>query len=169
MSWVCETCGQSHADLPFSFAADYPDNYANMSLDQRDLRAVIGSDQCIIDQAQFYIRGCLEIPILNTDQVFLWGLWALLWEADFDEIDNNWDKEGRESHVGPFKGRLANQLSAYDESTFMVPVTVTLRPVATRPLFFVDDPDHPLGIAQRNGMTIEQAQELASELLHFLT
>jgi len=67
MSWVCETCGQSHADLPFSFAADYPDNYANMSLDQRDLRAVIGSDQCIIDQAQFYIRGCLEIPSIRSN------------------------------------------------------------------------------------------------------
>lgn len=72
----CSSCGQEHEGLPLSFAADYPDSYANMSADERDARTVIGSDQCIIDNQDFYIRGCLEIPILGTDEVFMWGLWA---------------------------------------------------------------------------------------------
>jgi hypothetical protein len=46
--WRCATCGESHAGIPLSFAADFPDMYANMKREERDARAVIGSDQCII-------------------------------------------------------------------------------------------------------------------------
>jgi hypothetical protein len=60
--------------------------YANLDRDARELRAIAGSDQCIIDQEEFYIRGCLEIPIIGTSEVFLWGLWARVKETAFDEI-----------------------------------------------------------------------------------
>ena len=165
MSWICGTCGETHEELPLSFAADYPDNYANLSPDQRDIRTTIGSDQCIIDQKQFYIRGCLEIPIQDSDQVFLWGLWALIWEKDYDEIEESWEEQGRECR-GPFKGRLGNALSEYDVSTFNLPLTIKLQPVGTRPLFFIDEPEHPLAVAQRDGMTLKQVEELAAKLLH---
>lgn len=49
-SYECAACGQTHADLPLSFAADSPDMYANMDRDERDARCVRGSDQYIIDQ-----------------------------------------------------------------------------------------------------------------------
>jgi hypothetical protein len=61
-SYICVTCGQSHEGLPFSFAADLPDSCANLPNDERESRAVIGTDQCIIDEQQFFLRGCLEIP-----------------------------------------------------------------------------------------------------------
>jgi|GEM_PF-4188272 len=48
MSWTCATCGKNHEDVPLSFAADYFDNYANMSVDEREQRAIAGSDQCVI-------------------------------------------------------------------------------------------------------------------------
>ena len=60
---ICATCGQSHAGLAFSFAADSPDPYANLSPDARDTRAILTTDHCIIDQKTFFLRGCLEIPI----------------------------------------------------------------------------------------------------------
>jgi hypothetical protein len=56
-----------------SFAADFPDMYANMDRDLRDTRAVIGSDQCIIDQKWFFIRGCLEVPIIGSQDPFSVG------------------------------------------------------------------------------------------------
>jgi hypothetical protein len=43
---------------------------------------------------------------------------------------------------------------------------IRLCPVGQRPLFFVDEPDHPLAIAQREGMTIKQVEQLAANLLH---
>jgi hypothetical protein len=78
-----------HAGVPLSFAANYPDRYADLDREARELRAIAGSDQCIIDQEEFYIRGCLEIPIIGTSEVFLWGLWARVKETAFDEISDH--------------------------------------------------------------------------------
>src|SRR5258708_6314038 len=85
-SFVCHICGQTHDGLPPSFAADFPDMYAGLSEADRGSRALIGSDQCIIDEQWFFIRGCLEIPILESEDVFLWGLWASVKEEAFNEI-----------------------------------------------------------------------------------
>jgi hypothetical protein len=60
------TCGQSHEAIDFSFAADFPDPYANLSADARDTRAILVTDHCIIDQKTFFLCGCLEIPISNS-------------------------------------------------------------------------------------------------------
>ena len=69
------------------------------------------SDQCIIDQQWFFIRGCLDIPILGSDEPFLWGLWVSVREEVFDQIEDCWEVQGREQCRGPFKGRLANSLA----------------------------------------------------------
>ncbi len=95
--YKCATCGKSHESLPLSFAADSPDMYANMNRDERDARSVRGSDQYIIDQNWFFVRGCLEIPIIGSSDVFLWGLWASVREQVFDEISECWELSGRKS------------------------------------------------------------------------
>jgi len=115
-SYKCATCGKVHEGLPMSFAAEFPDMYAKMNREDRDSRAVIGSDQCIIDQQWFFVRGCLEIPIVGLDDPFLWGLWVSIREEVFDQIEDCWELEGRELCRGPFKGRLANSLAEYPET-----------------------------------------------------
>jgi hypothetical protein len=106
-SFVCHVCGQSHDGIPPSFAADFPDMFAGLS--DSESRALIGSDQCIVDEQWFFIRGCLEIPTVDSDDVFLWGLWASVKEEVFNEISAAWEEEGGE-------GRLANLLSVYPET-----------------------------------------------------
>jgi hypothetical protein len=137
-----------------------------LSVEEREQRAVAGSDQCIIDDNQFYIRGCLELPLIESDGVFLWGLWASVWKDDYLEITECWEEQGREDSHGPFLGRLGNSLTVYAPETFNLKLSVKLRPVGERPLFIVEDPDHPLGLAQRNGMTHQQVQDLVSALMH---
>jgi hypothetical protein len=56
-----------------SFAADFPDMYANLKREDRDTRSLIDSDQCVIDQRWFFIRGYLQVPILGNDEPFVWG------------------------------------------------------------------------------------------------
>jgi hypothetical protein len=87
-TWMCSTCGKSHFDVPMSFAADFPDMYAKMKREERDTRALIGSDQCVIDQRWFFIRGCLEVPILGADEPFVWGLWVSIKEDVYDEMSD---------------------------------------------------------------------------------
>lgn len=161
----CATCGKVHQNLPRRFAADFPDMYANMKREQRDARATIGSDQCIVDQQWFFIRGCLEIPVLGSTEPFLWGLWASVRDQVFDEISESWEETGREKIRGPFKGRLANSLSVYSE-TLNLKVKILIQPVATRPLFIVEELEHPLAIEQQTGISERRSQEIAALLLH---
>ncbi len=167
MAWRCSTCGELHEDVPLSFAADYPDIYANMSPQDRAERTIIGSDQCVIDEEQFYIRGCMELPVHDSEEVFLWGLWALVWKEDYWEIAESWEERGREEKRGPFKGRLANSLKQhYSPDTFNLKITVKIQPVGARPLFMVEEIDHPLAIAQRNGMSRNEVNALVSSIMH---
>jgi hypothetical protein len=162
--FVCSTCGQTHEGVPLSFAADFPDMYANMSAPDRGARALISSDQCIIDEALFFLRGCLEIPILDSAEVFIWGLWVVVKEDAFNEISASWEEEGRERRRGPFKARLANSLSVYPE-TLNLKLRIVIQPVGTRPLFILED-QHPLATAQQHGISRLEAMELAATLLH---
>jgi hypothetical protein len=164
-SYICGTCGKSHEGIPFSFAADFPDAYANLSHDERESRAIVGSDQCIIDQQQFFLRGCLELPIIGHSEPFLWGLWATVWEKDFEEIADCWELQERERTHGPFKGRLANSIKDYPE-TLNLKLKVVLQPLGTRPLFYIGESEHPLANEQQNGISYQQALQRASFYLH---
>lgn len=164
-AFLCRTCGQTHEGTPLSFAADFPDMYANMSESDRGARALISSDQCIVDETWFFIRGCLEIPVLYSSEVFLWGLWATVKEEVFNELSESWEEEGRETRRGPFNARLANSLSVYPE-TLNVKLRIVIQPVGTRPLFIVEEEQHPLATAQQHGISRLEAMELSATLLH---
>lgn len=164
-NFICRVCGQTHEEIPWSFAADFPDMYANLSPGERATRAVISSDQCIVDEQWYYLRGCLEIPIIGSNDVFLWGLWASVKEETFNAMSESWEEEGRETRRGPFKGRLANSLSIYSE-TLNVKLRILVQPVGTRPLFVLEEDEHPLARTQRHGMSRRAAAELTAQLLH---
>lgn len=149
-----------------SFAADYPDNYANLPNDEREQRALISSDQCILDETEFYVRGLIQIPIIDSETQFLWGVWAVMFSEDFAAVTDTWETEGREHITGPYKGRLANALKQYSPTTANLKVTIEIQPVGQRPLFFIDEPGHPLAKAQHDGMSFDAAQRLAAAVLH---
>jgi hypothetical protein len=93
------------------------------------------------------------------------GLWASVREEVYDEISDCWNLEGRERTRGPFKGRLGNSLAEHPE-TLNLKLEIALQPVGTRPLFRIEDTDHPLAVEQQFGITPERAMELASLILH---
>jgi len=105
----------------------------------------------------------LEIPILGSDEIFLWGLWASIKEEVFDEISECWELDGREKTRGPFKGRLANTLSVYPP-TLNRKLRIGMQPVGTRPLFVIEE-EHVLATEQRSGISRDRAMELAALLL----
>lgn len=164
-TFLCGTCGQTHEGVPLSFAAELPDMYANMSESDRGTRALISSDQCIVDETWFFIRGCLEIPVLDSNEVFIWGLWASVKEEVFNEISESWEEEGRETRRGPFKARLANSLSVYPE-TLNLKLRIVIQPLGTRPLFILEEEDHALAKSQQHGISRLEATELSATLLH---
>ncbi|HLY99826.1 MAG TPA: DUF2199 domain-containing protein [Candidatus Angelobacter sp.] len=163
--FFCATCREFHPGLPFSYAADAPDSYVQLKEDERERRAVLGSDQCIIDEKQFFLRGLVELRIIGSTDIFLWGVWASILEKDFDEISEYWETSGREKLIGPYKGRINNALSEYP-NTFNLKCTIRIQPVGARPLFYIDEPEHPLAQEQRAGISLHRVQQIASALIH---
>lgn len=161
----CHTCKEFHSGLPISYAADFPDSYACLKETERATRAEISSDQCIINNEWFFIRGLIEIPIIGFEDFFLWGVWASVKKETFDQISDHWETPGRENLIGPYKGRINNSLSEYPE-TLNLKCTIHIRPAGERPVFCIDEPDHPLAKEQREGMTLDRIQEIASHLMH---
>lgn len=143
----------------------FPTCIRTLPKEELNSRTVIGSDQCIVDSKWFFLRGIVEIPIIGNDEPFVWGLWASVLEQSFDEISDCWELQGRGKSHGPLKGRLANSLSTYPE-TLNLKVSIILQPVGARPLFVIEDFDHPLSVQQQSGISKQEAIEFASLLLH---
>ena len=113
----------------------------------------------------FFIRGCLELPIIGSKEPFLLGLWACVNGEIYDEISESWQLEGREKTRGPYRGRLSNSLSVYPE-TLNLKIRIEIQPVGIRPLFLLQEHEHQLAIEQHSGITPGRAVELACLLLH---
>ena len=161
--WTCRCCGKQFNTLPLSFAPNAPDPLFAIPETERGQRAVLGSDQCIIDDKHFFIRGCLEIPILDCGDSFVWGVWLSLSEASFARIGELWDLDIRDREP-PFFGWLCNELSVYPP-TFGLKVKIHLRNDGVRPFVELEPTDHPLAVEQRKGIRLERVEEIASALL----
>jgi hypothetical protein len=63
----CSSCGETHEGMP-TFSADAPLNYYTIPEAERTKRCQLGSDDCVIDEQEYYVRGCIEIPVHGTDE-----------------------------------------------------------------------------------------------------
>src|SRR3989442_11018876 len=82
--FVCQVCGKKHAGLPLDRVFDSPTYWQQIPEAERSRRGRINSDFCEIDDEDFFIRGLIEIPIIGSDEVFMWGVWVSLSQTNFD-------------------------------------------------------------------------------------
>ncbi|MGI9410474.1 MAG: DUF2199 domain-containing protein [Hyphomicrobiaceae bacterium] len=159
----CRTCGQTHRGMP-SFGPDAPASYYTVPEPERSDRCELGSDDCVIDEDAFFVRGCMEIPVHSVSEPFVWLVWCSLSLESFKKWIETYEQEKR-SDVGPFFGWLNTQLPFYPD-TLNLKTMVYLRDDLLRPSIEVEPTEHPLAIAQRDGMSAQEAKELISRLLH---
>ena len=160
----CHSCGQLHAGPPLSYAVEAPDRWYSLSEEDRQIHAVLSSDQCIINNAYFYIVGNIDIPLIDAEGVFSWSVWLSLSKADFQQTSKLWKKRRREA-APPYPGRLSTQLFVYPD-TLNLKTRVHTRPVGQRPYVEIESIDHPLAVEQRQGITLERVQFFAERILH---
>src|SRR4026209_1424841 len=77
--------------VALSFGADAPIHYYGIPAQQREQRTLLGSDQCVIDNEHYFVRGCLDIPIHDSAEVFRWGVWVSVSEQSFHRTSELWD------------------------------------------------------------------------------
>ena len=162
--FTCSTCGQFHDELPLCFGPSAPAAWFSLPEAERNSRAELSSDQCIIDGKHFFILGRILLPIKDYEQPFIWLAWASLSEKNFRRAGDLWHEAGREKE-SPYFGWLQNSLP-YEPSTLNLKTMVHTRPVGERPIIELEPTDHPLAIEQREGITLRRAQEMAECLLH---
>jgi hypothetical protein len=131
---------------------------------EREQRALLSSDMCLIDEQHGFIVGNLELPIIGSDQQFSWDVWVSLSLPNFKRAFQLWEQEGRELEP-PYFGWLSTLLPGYPE-TLHLKIMVHTREVGRRPRIELEPTNHPLAIEQRQGITTTRVQEMAALVLH---
>lgn len=157
--WTCKCCGRTYSRLPLSYGFSAPDYLYFVPEAERPSRTILDRYICAIDDQDFFLRGCLEIPIIGREEKFVWTLWMSLSKqslkrfVDLTALPVPADEP-------PRLGRIGNALPGY-------PVTLEMRGRlhfrgdGLVPLVRLDDADHPLARDQRDGISLDRLQELA--------
>ena len=66
------------------------------------------------DGRQIFVRGCLEIPIIGQDEVFIWGAWTSVSAKSFARIEELWSSPVPEDEP-PLFGWFCNNIVNYPE------------------------------------------------------
>ena len=163
--WQC-TCGSAHTGLAYSFAAPAPDAWAALRWWQRGRSSQLADEVCILRGSDFFIRGLIEIPVLDGDQpVFSWNVWSSLSRENFERAGALWDSAERVDEP-PYFGWMAVELVPAYPTTTNLKLNVHTREPGRRPLLEVEPTDHPLAVEQREGITVERVRHLNEAMLH---
>lgn len=163
--FLCATCGQYHEHLPLCFGAAAPALWFAIPEAEREARAELASEQCIIDGKYFFVLGRIVLPLLDGPATFVWLAWASLSPANFLRMSTLWDTPGREAEP-PYFAWLQSALPGYEPSTLSLKACVRTMPVGERPLIELEPCDHPLSREQRDGITLARLRQIASAVLH---
>jgi hypothetical protein len=163
-NYTCRSCGKIHEGLPLSYQAEAPLNWYGIPEDERKKRSRLSSDQCVIDNQEFYVKGNIEIPIVGGSEKFIWTVWVSLSPEKFERASKLWEKKGREGEPSYF-GWLSTTLPVYPE-TLNLKTAVITREKGVRFRIDLEPTDHPLSIEQREGISWERIQEFAEMILH---
>ncbi len=162
--YYCATCGEYHPGPPLNYGAEAPYQWFGIPPEEREIRAELTSDQCIIDGQHFFMRGQLELPIIDYSEPFVWGVWVSLSEENFWRATDLWEQEGRENEP-PYFGWLCTALPSYPDTLNLQAMLYT-RPVGFRPFVKLQPTDHPLAVEQKDGITMNRVREIAETVLH---
>jgi hypothetical protein len=156
----CQTCGELHQGVP-SFGWDFPSQYLDIPPDERASRCELNSEACVIDGQWHFVRGCLEIDVLNSEEVFSWGVWVSLSDASFQQLV----RQQAPRSAGPFFGWLCTHIWVYPD-TLNLKTLVHIRDQGRRPLIELEPTDHPLAVEQRSGITAQRVAEIYAQIVH---
>src|SRR5262245_8728533 len=141
-----------------TYGATAPLYYYSIPENERAKRCSLGTDDCVVDEQVFFVRGCLEIPVHGESELFNWGVWVSLSWDSFKEFIRTFNTPKR-SHLGPFFGWLSAELPLYP-STENLKARVHLRDDGIRPFIELEPTDHPLAVEQRDGITSDRIAEI---------
>jgi hypothetical protein len=159
-AWTCGCCGRSFNTLPMAYAVTAPPNWNGLPEAERATRAELTDDLCTIDDTEHYIRGCLEIPVSDSSESLVWGVWVSVSKESFEYILDRWTADIAEDEPPRF-GWLCTWLNGYPEPR-EIRCHVFLRSGDLRPRIVLEPTDYPLAVEQQQGITFERVKQIAA-------
>jgi hypothetical protein len=114
---------------------------------------------------RLFVRGCLELPVIDAHSPFVWGVWVELSEADYARVGELWSTEKRQREP-VYTASLASSLTPHYPSALGLAVRLQTQPVGERPTIELEPCDHPLAFEQRLGVTMERVRMIAESMVH---
>lgn len=162
MRFKCTTCGRIHEKLP-DISFDAPYYYYTVPEKEREQRTFLNRDLCVIDE-DFFVKGCLEVPIEGSDDVFAWGVWVSLSRTNYERYVDLFDGDPPAGE-GPYSGWLSNRIPEYPD-TLSLKALVHLRRGGRRPSVELEPTEHPLAVHQRQAITLDDLLLMIGDRLH---
>lgn len=162
--WTCGVCGSKHEGFPDSYGYDAPWYWDDGNESSKSASNFLNEDYCVIDNEYFFVRGCIEIPIIGMDNPLLWGVWSSLSRKNFDRDVSLADDPNRIDEP-PYFSWLSTRIEIYPD-TLSLKCKVHSRPPGQRPYIELESTNHPLAIEQSQGITVDRLIEIAEKIEH---
>lgn len=159
-TWTCSCCGRTFDTLPMDYGFAGPRNWFGLPEAERSTRAKLTDDICVIDEEEHYIRGCLEIPVSDSSETLIWGVWVSVSGESFRYILDRWNSPIPEDEPPRF-GWLCTWIDGYPEPQ-QIRCHVFLRSGNLRPRIVLQPTDYPLAVEPHSGITMSRAKEIAA-------
>ena len=153
----CTIDGEVYRGMP-SFAAPQPESYFMIPEAQRAARCVVSDDACVIDERQFFIRACLDIPVHGYTLPLTYSVWTAISEESFVDWTDKYQLAKRKNTAAYF-GWLNTILAGYPD-TYNLKVQVQLRDDGAAPIALLEQTNHPLSVEQRDGIHATRVAQL---------
>jgi hypothetical protein len=160
--WRCASCGETHDELP-AVTLRSPDVWFNSSEQEQADQFDLTTDTCIWKDEHFFVRGVLQIPLVDREGTFDFGVWTTLSRENFSRYMELYESPKRAS-LGPMFGWFSNKLPGYPETTNLKCNVYPCEP-GSRPVVELELTDHPLSVQQREGVRFEDAVAYCHEHL----
>jgi hypothetical protein len=160
MSYVCSVCGAEHDGLP-ALTFKSPDYWHALDEENR-ANGRCDSDVCVTrtPEEHFFVRCALVLPIKNgPERTLEFGVWSTLSRDNFMRYAETFN-DADQSKLGPMFGWLSNEIAGDFAGAANLKCHIHPQDDRQRPIVELEPTNHPLALAQRDGITFEYAQHL---------
>ncbi|MEH0168480.1 DUF2199 domain-containing protein [Roseateles microcysteis] len=159
----CASCDEWHEGIP-AWGWNYPFHFHTIPEAEREERCFLTTDLCVVDDKAFYVCGCLELPVVGTEEVLSLRVWVSLSKENFFKFQDLLGVEHR-SQNGPYFGWLSVPIPTYPE-TMNLKTQVHIRDHGIRPFIELERTAHPISLDQQHGVDVERIQFLYDYFEH---
>jgi hypothetical protein len=170
LRWKCGSCEEWHTGPCLDFGHDSPHYWSKEHEKSSRFAGLVpkwsanhgktflNEDFCAIDDANFFVRGLIRLPIIGTDQHFCWGVWGSLSRENFKLLLKK-DSDPKRIGLPPMFSWLSSQISEYPD-TLSLKMHAHIQKLGWRPIFELEPSSHPLSHEFHEGITAERVKEI---------